>query len=31
VRRLLEKPRHLFVEFPEDPGSWAVEDEYLTG
>jgi len=23
--------RALFVEFPEDPGSWLVEDEYLFG
>ena len=23
--------RALFVEFPEDPGSWTVEDEYLFG
>ena len=23
--------RALFVEFPEDPGSWGVEDEYLFG
>jgi alpha-D-xyloside xylohydrolase len=23
--------RALFIEFPEDPGSWLVEDEYLFG
>jgi alpha-D-xyloside xylohydrolase len=23
--------RALFVEYPEDPGSWTVEDEYLFG
>jgi alpha-D-xyloside xylohydrolase len=23
--------RALFVEFPEDPGSWQIEDEYLLG
>jgi len=23
--------RALFVEYPDDPGSWAVEDEYLFG
>ena len=29
--RGLPMVRALFVEFPEDPGSWLVEDEYLFG
>ncbi len=29
--RGLPMVRALFVEFPDDPGSWAVEDEYLFG
>jgi len=29
--RGLPMVRALFVEFPEDPGSWTVEDEYLFG
>jgi alpha-D-xyloside xylohydrolase len=29
--RGLPMVRALFVEFPEDPGAWLVEDEYLFG
>lgn len=29
--RGLPMVRALFIEFPEDPGSWTVEDEYLFG
>ena len=29
--RGLPMVRALFVEFPDDPGSWHVEDEYLFG
>ena len=29
--RGLPMVRALFVEYPDDPGSWAVEDEYLFG
>src|SRR5258708_7179902 len=31
VERGLPMVRALFVEFPEDPGSWVVDDEYLLG
>jgi alpha-D-xyloside xylohydrolase len=31
VERGLPMVRALFVEFPDDPGSWLVEDEYLFG
>ena len=31
TRRGLPMVRALFVEYPEDPGSWLVEDEYLFG
>ena len=30
-RRGLPMVRALFVEYPEDPGAWLVEDEYLFG
>jgi alpha-D-xyloside xylohydrolase len=30
-QRGLPMLRALFVEYPEDPGSWTVEDEYLFG
>jgi alpha-D-xyloside xylohydrolase len=30
-RRGLPMVRALFVEYPDDPGSWLVEDEYLFG
>jgi alpha-D-xyloside xylohydrolase len=29
--RGLPMVRALFIEFPEDPGSWTIEDEYLFG
>jgi alpha-D-xyloside xylohydrolase len=29
--RGLPMTRALFVEFPEDPGSWSIDDEYLLG
>ena len=29
--RGLPMVRALFVEYPDDPGSWAIEDEYLLG
>jgi alpha-D-xyloside xylohydrolase len=31
AERGLPMVRALFVEFPDDPGSWTVEDEYLFG
>jgi alpha-D-xyloside xylohydrolase len=31
ARRGLPMVRALFVEYPDDPGSWLVEDEYLFG
>jgi alpha-D-xyloside xylohydrolase len=31
AERGLPMVRALFVEYPDDPGSWAIEDEYLFG
>jgi alpha-D-xyloside xylohydrolase len=31
TERGLPMVRALFVEYPDDPGSWAIEDEYLFG